>query len=228
MGTRRGATAVLGVMLMVCGTPAPARAQAEGGATRMFFAPTGRTLPRGEGYIGVYAMAVPFFQAGVTDSVTVGAGAPLLPYLMGDDAGDYKPFVVTAKARVFHRPRTSVAAGAIHFSSGEGSHGGFGYVVGTRERANGSASVGAGCLYGMTDRGPSCRVVLSAGADYQLNKRVTLISENHFLVGHAAMLSGGVRLTRHRFSSDFGMMMLLGSALQPVLMVNLAYRLGGS
>jgi len=226
MGAKRYAIAVLGMVLM-CATPEPARAQAEGGATRMFFAPTGRTLPRGEGYIGVYAMAVPFFQAGVTDSVTVGAGVPLLPYLMGEDAGDYRPFVVTAKARVFHRPRTSVAAGAIHFSSGEGSQGGFAYVVGTRTRAASSASVGAGCLYSKTGSGLGCQVVVSASADHRLNKRVTLITENHLLIGETAMLSGGVRLTRHRFSSDFGMVMILGSVLQPGLMVNVAYRLGG-
>ena len=35
--------------------------------TRLFFAPTGRALKRGESYLGVYEIMLPFVQYGITD-----------------------------------------------------------------------------------------------------------------------------------------------------------------
>ena len=45
--------------------------------TRLMFAPTARSLKRGEGYFGVYYI-LPFVQVGVTDLFSVGGGTPLV------------------------------------------------------------------------------------------------------------------------------------------------------
>jgi hypothetical protein len=47
-------------------------------ATRLFFAPTGRSLKRGQVYLGVYEFLMPFVQVGVTDRFSVGGGTPLV------------------------------------------------------------------------------------------------------------------------------------------------------
>jgi hypothetical protein len=230
MWTKRWWGVALGAVVLLGGTPARAWAQDNAGPTRMFFGPTGRTLPQGEGYIGAYALILPFAQVGVTNHVTLGGGVPIVPYLLvrGSGHSGYLPFVVSAKARVFHRPQTSVAAGAIHFSSTEGGHAGLAYLVGTRHGATGSASFGAGCAYRRTSSGTGCTPVLTAGGDSQVSRGVSFVTENHLFVGHAAFLSGGVRRTRGRFSTDLGMVMVLGTIMQPGLVMNLAYRFGGS
>jgi hypothetical protein len=230
MRTRRWAAVMLGVLLIVGATAGPARAQPDGSSTRMMFGATGHTLPQGKGYIGAYAVMMPFFQVGVTDTITVGAGAPIPAYLFWSDrnGSSYHPFVVTAKARLYHSARTSVAAGAMDLTSGGREHVGFAYVVGTRDSATGSASLGVGCVYVVTRNGPACRPVVTAGGDHRLNRRVSLMTENHVLLGNGAVLSGGVRLSRTRLSTDLGMMVLVGSGLYPGLIVNFAYRLGGS
>lgn len=57
--------------------------------TRLFFAPTARSLKRGEGYVGVYEIFLPFVQVGVTDRFSIGGGTPSIfardfhPYATG-------------------------------------------------------------------------------------------------------------------------------------------------
>jgi len=43
-------------------------------ATRLLFSPTGRSLRKGQGYIGVYEFLLPFVQVGVTERFSMGAG----------------------------------------------------------------------------------------------------------------------------------------------------------
>lgn len=52
--------------------------------TRLFFSPTGRSLPRGGGYFGVYELFVPFVTVGVTDRLLLAGGSPFyLVFLPG-------------------------------------------------------------------------------------------------------------------------------------------------
>ena len=230
MGTRQWAIAALGTFVLFGGTPAPACAQDTAGTTRMLFAPNARPLPKGEGYVGAYALTVPFVQVGVTNTVSLGVAVPVVPYLFvrGMGGPSYLPFVVSGKARVLHRPRTSVAAGAIHFSVAEGEHVGLAYVVSTTDLSDGSLSIGAGCTYLRTDRGHGCRPLVTVGGDHRVSRRVTLITENHVMPGQGALVMGGVRRTRGRLSTDFGAMIFVGSGTLPGLVINMAYRFGGS
>ena len=45
-------------------------------ATRLFFGPTGRSLARGQAYLGVYEFLMPFVQVGITDRLSIGGGTP--------------------------------------------------------------------------------------------------------------------------------------------------------
>ena len=46
--------------------------------TRLFFGPTGRALPRGQVYLGMYEFVMPFVQVGITDRFSIGGGTPLV------------------------------------------------------------------------------------------------------------------------------------------------------
>ena len=47
-------------------------------ATRLFFGPTGRTMEKGQVYVGVYEFLMPFVQVGITDRFSIGGGTPLI------------------------------------------------------------------------------------------------------------------------------------------------------
>ena len=68
--------------------------------TRLFFGPTGRQLKRGDVYLGVYDIFIPFVQVGVTDRFSIGGGTPLVFGGGGD-----RPFWLTPKFTVIARPR---------------------------------------------------------------------------------------------------------------------------
>ncbi len=119
---------------------------ASSNATRLFFAPTGRSLKKGQKSLGVYEMIAPFFQYGVTDRFSIGGGTPLM---FGIDESE-RPFWITPKLQVFETPSTQVAVGVLHGFSMNSNGGGIGYVVGTRGSVLGSVTIGGGLAYGST------------------------------------------------------------------------------
>ena len=46
--------------------------------TRLFFGPTGRSLKKGQTYLGVYEFLMPFVQYGITDRISIGGGTPFV------------------------------------------------------------------------------------------------------------------------------------------------------
>ena len=80
--------------------------------TRLLFAPTGRSLKKGEGYFGVYELVLPFVQVGVTDRLSIGGGTPLT---FGGGGGE-RPFWFTPKLQLVGRERMQIATGVIHFT----------------------------------------------------------------------------------------------------------------
>jgi hypothetical protein len=208
---------------------APVLAQSDSGATRMLIGPTAETLPRGEGYIGVYGLMVPYVQVGITDALTIGGGSPIVPFLFtGGVSRGRLPFLFTAKARLVHRTGTSVSTGIVHFGVAGGGGSGLAYAMGTRRLEAGSVSLGGGCLYVSGRDGSPCQLVLTAGASGDVNARLSVLTENYLLPGKGALVSGGVRLKRTRFATDLGLLILVGDGLLPGVVVNFTYRLGGS
>ncbi|MDQ3309215.1 MAG: hypothetical protein M3497_03740, partial [Gemmatimonadota bacterium] len=117
--------------------------------TRLFFAPTGRTLAAGEGYFGVFELVFAFLSFGATDWLTLSGGLPLI---FIDEA---PPFYLAPKARIISTPSAQVSAGVFTlFSlSGEGGFGGIAYGVGTFGSNDRALTVGAGLPFGEDDIG---------------------------------------------------------------------------
>jgi hypothetical protein len=119
---------------------------ADPNVSRLFFAPTGRSLEKGEGYFGIYEMFLPFVQVGLTDRISIGGGTPL--YFGGD--GD-RPIWFTPKVQLLARPRTRLAVGVLHFTNLDNGNLGIAYGVVTQGTGDAAVTVGVGYGYIRTE-----------------------------------------------------------------------------
>lgn len=171
---------------------------ADPNVTRLLFGPTGRSLKRGQVYLGVYEFLLPFVQVGVTDRISIGGGTPLV--FGGGESG--RPFWITPKVQLLNRKNTQIAVGAFHGFSGEGGYGGIAYVVGTRGNAASSFTAGVGVGYS----GDGGRAgVLMVGGEAQVRRNMKFITENYIWKGQHAVVSGGVRFFGERLSADLAL-----------------------
>ena len=161
--------------------------------TRLLFGPTGRSIPRGEAYLGVYQALVPFVQVGVTDRFSVGGGTPLI----FDFSGWQRLYWITPKLQVYSDGRTHAAVGVFHgFAGGDGA--GIAYGVVTRETDGGALTVGAGMGY--TSEGHRGGVVM-VGGEAPARRNIKWITEN-YLWRSTAVTSGGCRFFGEHLSAD--------------------------
>lgn len=198
-------------------------------ASRLFFGPTARAIPQGEGYFGVYELFFPFVSYGVTDHFTISAGTPVFPDVIGEI------FYLAPKLEVVRTPRLSAAVGALAlFATQDALDGTAGllYGVGTYGNPDGAITVGATVPF-YTSSGDSNvgnDPVFMIGGEARLGRRTKFITENYFFPGEGgAGLSGGIRFFGERLSADFG----LGAAVGEndtaccLPLVNFVYTFGG-
>jgi hypothetical protein len=168
-------------------------------SSRLMFAPTARSLRRGEGYFGVYYF-LPFVQVGVTDRLSVGGGTPLV---FGDGA---HPVWFTPKVQLLARKNAQVAAGLIHITGVEDFNAGIAYGVTTLGPDENAATIGLGYAYS----GHSGRGILMIGGEHRQSRRIKWITENWFWGGdEPGFLSGGVRFLGERLSADLSLVVPL-------------------
>jgi hypothetical protein len=164
--------------------------------TRLFFAPTARSLDRGQVSFGVFEITAPFIQIGVTDRFSVGGGTPLM---FGLDEGE-RPFWITPKLQLLDRPTRKAAVGVMHvFASGENA--GIAYGVGTFGTSDNAFTIGAGMAYTEDDRNG----VVMIGGESRARSNIKFITENYVFRGGAGVFSGGVRFIGERLSADVGL-----------------------
>jgi hypothetical protein len=171
--------------------------------TRLFFAPTGRSLSRGQTYLGVYEFVMPFVQVGITDRFSIGGGTPLF---FGFDSGDH-PFWITPKLQVLKTSSTDVAVGVLHAFNASGDGGGIAYAVSTSGTARGSFTIGGGMAYG--NDGGRAGVVM-VGGERQVRRNLKLMTENYVWKGGDGIASAGVRFFGERLSADLALGVPLG------------------
>jgi hypothetical protein len=168
--------------------------------TRLFFAPTARTLPKGDGYVSVYMFVLPFIGYGVTDAVTLAGG--VLPFFGGD-----VPVVGYAapKIRVLATERVQAAVGGLAFFSSDADESvGILYAVTSLgQSSDASVSLGAGFGYAGSDMANT--PVLMAGFEKRTGRRTKLVSENWIFPRDGVLLSFGPRFMGERMSGDLGL-----------------------
>jgi hypothetical protein len=176
--------------------PLPA-APAQVGPTRLFLAPTARSLPHGKGTIGLTEIAAPWGEVGLTDRVSVLAGSVLPFGIVG----------IAPKVQLYGGRRVQAAIGAVQLF-GSDDTGGVGYGVVTLGSADFAATICYGYGYGGLVDSEGSRGVLFLGAERALGRSFRIILEGY--VGGAGLgmpdqtLLGGFRFSRGRWSADIG------------------------
>lgn len=180
--------------------------------TRLFFAPTGRTLRDREAYFADAYVFLPSFQLGLTNKLSLGAGMSIFP---GIGLGD-QIYYLTPKLGVYASPRLNVSVGALVAGAAvlsDRSPFGIGYGVATFGGENANATLGGGVSY---SRGvvASSSPLLLAGGMVRTSKSVALVSENYLLLGTgtSVLASGGVRFIGERLSVDLAAFGATGAA----------------
>ncbi|CAN5812987.1 hypothetical protein BH18ACI5_BH18ACI5_27090 [soil metagenome] len=170
--------------------------------SRLFFAPTGRSLERGQVSVGVFEFLAPFVQVGVTDRFSVGGGTPLV---FGFEDFE-RPFWITPKLQVYNGGRAQAAVGVLHVFSGGGESAGIGYGVATFGSVDNAVTVGAGIAYDGDDQG----ALYMIGGERRVRTNLKLITENYITKGGNGILSGGLRFIGGRLSADLALAVPLG------------------
>jgi hypothetical protein len=163
--------------------------------TRLFFTSTGRSLSKGEGYVGTYFIALPFVAFGLTDRITVAAGAPIL-------FGALEPVYVAPKVQLLRQDRVEVSLGTIAVLV-DGDAIGIAYGVSTFGSRDSALTLGVG--FGFAGDDFSSEPVGMLGGELRLSGRVKLITENYVLPESVGVLySAGLRLIGGSLSTDLG------------------------
>lgn len=190
------------------------------GDTRLFFAPTGRMLEKGEGYFSDTYVFFLNFVGGVTSRVTFGGGFSIFPTT---DLSQ-NIFYVTPKVGLVQSPSFNLAAGALigyagfsGFDDTGADVGSFGivYGVGTAGSPDGSLTVGFGFGYGGGGFGQD--PILMIGGEKRVSRRVSLLSENYIVAGvtDGTLLSYGFRFFGDRLSVDLAFINIPSNPIFP-------------
>jgi len=161
-------------------------------ATRLVFGPTGRTLPRGEGYFADYDIAVGSAAVGITDRITIGGGGLLVP--------NSQLWFVTPKVGLVRGESFNLAIGALAGGWGGNGVSGIGYVVSTFGGGDRSLTLGVGNdFYGSRAR----EQIFMVGGEIRASRRISLMTENYVpTTSSNALFSYGIRFLGERFAVD--------------------------
>ena len=167
--------------------------------TRLFFAPTARSLPRGDVTVGLTEVAFPWVEVGLWDRVSLQS----VPLLLGDLTGT--GVAVAPKIQIVRSRYLQAAVGTFQALSSGGT-GGVGYAVATLGSADIAATVGYGYGYGGVADSVGSPGVLLLGAERALGRSVRLVFES-YIGGEGLGLPektfmGGLRLGRGGWSFD--------------------------
>lgn len=197
--------------------------------SRLFFTSTGRSVPKGEGYVSAYWLFFPFVGYGVTDRFTIAGGTPIVPGGIGEIV------YLAPKYKVWDAPKLDVSVGALSFwylPEADAGNVGILYGVGTYGSNDNAVTFGAGWFYANVkdDFETSNEPVFMLGGERRVSRRVKFITENWFAVnpGVSGLMSGGLRFVGDRLSADFALAGLSGVEAACCLpMINFVWSFGG-
>lgn len=169
--------------------------------TRLFFAPTARTMPKGHGYLAAYELVFPFVAFAPTDNILVAGGTPLF-----GDIDDHRVVYFAPKVQLYGGPRTSFAVGAFFFDEigNDYSDWHFGALYGvlTTGDSDNALTLAAGVGYdehGVETNHP----VVMVGGEFRVSRTIKIVTENYLLT-EGTLFSIGPRFFGERLSADLG------------------------
>ena len=185
--------------------------------TRLFFGPTARTLPKGEGDFSDTYLFLLSGGYGVGGHAQIGAGFSVLPTEQFTD----NLFFVTGKVGFDAGPKVQLAVGGLVGWTGGfsdnvgGSTLGAIYGVGTFGSTDHAVTVGLAAPIG---GGIDTKPVVLIGGETRIGRRVKLITENYF-VGSRGRVEGllgyGLRIFGDRIAVNLGFLNSTSHGLFP-------------
>ena len=167
--------------------------------TRLFFAPTGRSLKNGQGYFSAYEIFFPFIAVGVGDVVTLAGGMSLIP------GASSQIFYFAPKITPLHLQNFDLSAGVLYINAlgSDFSGGGIVYGVGTYGSSDHALTIGLG--WGFAGGEIANKPILLVGGEIRLSNSIKLISENWIPPGTDLVLySFGFRFFGENLAADLG------------------------
>jgi hypothetical protein len=186
--------------------------------TRLFFAPTGQMLKKGEGYFSDYELFFPGFAYGLTDNVSIGGGISLFPAGIEDQV-----YYLTPKVGFSISDKVHLATGML-LASTQGETGGIYYGVGTFGDGNASVTLGGG--YGFSGGKIESKPVGMIGGEFRIARRVGLVTENYLLPvsENNVLYSFGLRFMGEKITTDLALVNVVGSGVIGVPYVDFVFR----
>ncbi len=167
--------------------------------TRLFFAPTARSLKAGQGYFSAYEIFFPFLAVGITDFLTLAGGFSLIP------GSNSQMLYLAPKITPIQIDKFSLAGGVLYLNSTSGDADGTGiiYTVGTY--GDQSASLTAGLGWGFYGSDIANKPVLMLGGELRLSNHAKFITENWIPPSSDVVIfSFGIRFFGENLAADLG------------------------
>jgi len=175
--------------------------------TRLFLAPTARSLKAGSGYFADYMLLFPMIAVGVTDNITLAGGMSLIPFIPIPD----QVFYFTPKVG-FNMNNISLATGLLMAGLPGENEPVIGILYGVTTFGNADNNVTAGFGYGYVDWHFAKKPFLVLGGQYRMTRRISFVSENWILPGlEEPLISGGFRFFGEALSVDLAALMFVGT-----------------
>ncbi|MBN1292328.1 MAG: hypothetical protein JXB48_10860 [Candidatus Latescibacteria bacterium] len=178
--------------------------------TRLFFAPTGRMLPKGKGYIADYLFFFPSFNYGVTSNLSLGGGCSIFP--TGNMSNQI--YFFTPKIGLKRSKNLNIAAGALVLKIpdiGDEDTPLVSVLYGTGTWGSTDQSLTCGFGYGMVDRKFGSKPLIVIGGEKRLTRRLAFVTENWMIPGvNNVLLSYGIRFLTEKFTTDFALLNTTG------------------
>ena len=173
--------------------------------SRLFFSPTGRTLPRGSGYFADYYLFLPVAAVGVTDRVMLSGGMSIIPGLSS------QLVYVAGKVGVYDSPDAAVAVGGFWATVPDESDAslGMGYLVTTLGSDDHAVTLLAG--YPFTTRQVAREPLFVVGGETRIASRSKLMAEVWKLPQENNVPAlFGLRWFGDRLAVGFGLVYVIG------------------
>ncbi len=178
-------------------------------STRLFFAPTARSLKGGSGYFSAYEIFFPMLAFGVGDFLSLAGGMTLFPGV------EEQLFYLAPKITPLHLKDFDLATGFMYLNTTGGSEEGVGILYGVGTYGSELASFTGGMGWGLLEGELNNKPVFLAGGELRLSSSYKLISENWIpSESDLVLLSLGIRFFGEHLAADFAFIYPAGSEIE--------------
>jgi hypothetical protein len=176
-------------------------------ATRHYFGPTAKMLPKGSGYFADYWVFFPTVAYGVTDHFTFAAGLSVIP---GPPLAE-QAYMLMPKLGVSLSEDVQVAAGVLMIGQKDIDRT-FGIAYGVATYGSNEHNLTFGLGYGFAGSEVESKPIIMIGGQTRLSRRLAFVSENWIIPGAEGhpLVSYGLRFLGESLSFDLGFLNMVG------------------